>query len=192
MQQCKTPSVMTMESKAGPGRVAQWPSIAGHIAARAGETFMPFMNAHYLYALARAGRGDAVEAALARVHARSTSRRRLSQARMGAGRAPVVEAAAAFGAGDRARAAAFVRSGYADDDSDRRQRRPRRPIPPGLSAQSTGGRPNTPMPRRISTALLRINPAPHSIACWRINRRQRVDCAKKRNRNPRNLTISLR
>ena len=42
-------------------------------AARAGETFMPFMNAHYLYALARAGRGDAVEAALARVHARSTA-----------------------------------------------------------------------------------------------------------------------
>ena len=51
---------------------AQWPSIAERVTPRAIETFMPFMNAHYVYALARAGRADALNAgALADVRARS-------------------------------------------------------------------------------------------------------------------------
>jgi hypothetical protein len=41
---------------AGTAMDGQWPSIADHVAGRATETFMPFMNAHYVYALARAGR----------------------------------------------------------------------------------------------------------------------------------------
>ena len=75
---------------------------------RAVETFMPFMNAHYVYALARAGRADAVEAVLARVRARSAADdEEAKRVWAPVGRA-VIEAAAAFGAGDRARAAALL------------------------------------------------------------------------------------
>ena len=96
-----------IEMAAGP-MDAQWPSIAGHIAPRALETFMPFMNAHYVYALARAGRADAVEAALAGVRARSAADdEEVKRVWALVGRA-VIEAAAAFGAGDRARAAALL------------------------------------------------------------------------------------
>ena len=96
-----------IEMAAGP-MDAQWPSIAGHIAPRALETFMPFMNAHYVYALARAGWTDAVEAALAGMRARSTAHdEEAMRVWAPVGRA-VIEAAAAFGAGDRARAAALL------------------------------------------------------------------------------------
>ena len=96
-----------IEMAAGP-MDAQWPSIAEHVAARALETFMPFMNAHYVYALARAGRADVVEAALAGVRARSAADdEEAKRVWAPVGRA-VIEAAAAFGAGDRARAAALL------------------------------------------------------------------------------------
>jgi tetratricopeptide (TPR) repeat protein len=96
-----------IEMAAGP-MDAQWPSIAEHIAPRALETFMPFMNAHYVYALARAGRADVVEAALAGVRARSAAEdEEAKRVWAPVGRA-VIEAAAAFGAGDRARAAALL------------------------------------------------------------------------------------
>ena len=72
---------------AGTAMDAEWPSIADHVAARAPETFMPFMNAHYVYALARAGRRDAVEAALASVRARSMAKTR-KPTRLGAGGPP--------------------------------------------------------------------------------------------------------
>ena len=79
-----------------------------HVAPRALETFMPFMNAHYVYALARAGRGGALEAALARVRARSAANdEEAKRVWAPVGRA-VVEAAALFGAGDRASAAALL------------------------------------------------------------------------------------
>ena len=96
-----------IEMAAGP-MDAQWPSIAEQIAPRALETFMPFMNAHYVYALARAGWTDAVEAALAGMRARSTAHdEEAMRVWAPVGRA-VIEAAAAFGAGDRARAAALL------------------------------------------------------------------------------------
>ena len=96
-----------IEMAAGP-MDAQWPSIAEHIATRALETFMPFMNAHYVYALARAGRADVVEAALAEVRARSAADdEEAKRVWAPVGRA-VIEGAAAFGAGDRARAAALL------------------------------------------------------------------------------------
>ena len=96
-----------IEMAAGP-MDAQWPSIAEHIAPRALETFMPFMNAHYVYALARAGRADVVEAALAGVRARSAADdEEAKRVWAPVGRA-VIEGAAAFGAGDRARAAALL------------------------------------------------------------------------------------
>jgi len=96
-----------IEMAAGP-MDAPWPSIARQIAPRALETFMPFMNAHYVYALARAGWADAVEAVLARVRARSAADdEEAKRVWAPVGRA-VIEAAAAFGAGDRARAAALL------------------------------------------------------------------------------------
>ncbi len=96
-----------IEMAAGP-MDAQWPSIAEHIATRALETFMPFMNSHYVYALARAGRADVVEAALAGVRARSAADdEEAKRVWAPVGRA-VIEGAAAFGAGDRARAAALL------------------------------------------------------------------------------------
>ena len=83
------------------------PPIADHVAPRAVETFMPFMNAHYVYALARAGRTDALEAALAGVRARSKADDdEATRVWAPVGR-PIVEAAAAFGIRDRARAAAL-------------------------------------------------------------------------------------
>jgi tetratricopeptide (TPR) repeat protein len=90
---------------AGTAMDAQWSSIADKIVPRAIETFMPFMNAHYVYALARAGRTDALAAALAAVRTRSgADDEEAKRVWAPVGRA-VVEAAAAFGAGDRARAA---------------------------------------------------------------------------------------
>ena len=87
---------------------AEWPSIADHVAPRAVETLMPFMNAHYIYALARAGCTDALEAALARVRARSSAdEEEAIRVWAPVGRA-VIEAAAAFGAGERASAAALL------------------------------------------------------------------------------------
>jgi tetratricopeptide (TPR) repeat protein len=93
---------------AGTAMDAEWASIAEHLAPRASETFMPFMNAHYVYALARAGRSDDVAAVLAAVRERS-ARDDEEAKRVWApvGRA-MVEAAAAFGTGERARAAALL------------------------------------------------------------------------------------
>jgi hypothetical protein len=93
---------------AGTVMDGQWPSIADHVAGRATETFMPFMNADYVYALARAGRLDAVEAGLASVRARSAANDEEAQRVWTAAGRPIVEAAAAFGAGDRARAARLL------------------------------------------------------------------------------------
>src|SRR5499427_4193498 len=96
-----------IEMAAGP-MDAEWPSIAKQIVPRALETFMPFMNAHYVYALARAGRADVVEAALTGVRARSAADdEEAKRVWAPVGRA-VIEAAAAFGTGDRARAAALL------------------------------------------------------------------------------------
>jgi hypothetical protein len=93
---------------AGTAMDAEWPSIADHVAPRAVETFMPFMNAHYVYALARAGRADALAAALAAVRERSAADDEEGKRVWAPVGHAVVAAAAAFGAGDRARAAALL------------------------------------------------------------------------------------
>jgi tetratricopeptide (TPR) repeat protein len=93
---------------AGSAVDAPWPAIADHVAPRAVETFMPFMNAHYVYALARAGRGDAVKETLAAVRRRSEARDEEARRVWAPVGLPVVEAAAASGAGNRARAAQLL------------------------------------------------------------------------------------
>src|SRR5262249_44779246 len=96
-----------IEMAAGP-MAAQSPSIAGHIAPRAIETFMPFMNAHYVYPLPPAGRPEAAEGALAGVVARSAADDEQAKRVWAPGGRAVIDAAAAFGACDRARAAALL------------------------------------------------------------------------------------
>ena len=93
---------------AGTAMDAEWPSIAEHVAPRAVETFMPFMNAHYVYALARDGRADEVEAALASVRVRSEATTRKQSASGRRWDARWSRLPAAFGAGDRAGAAAWL------------------------------------------------------------------------------------
>lgn len=87
---------------------AQWPSIAKQIVPRAGETFMPFMNAHYVYALARAGRIDVLEPTLAKLHARSEMNDEEGRRVWRSVGLAVVEAAAASGGGDHIRAVALL------------------------------------------------------------------------------------
>jgi tetratricopeptide (TPR) repeat protein len=108
VEQLDAISLLWRIEMAGTPMDAQWAPIADHVAPRAVETFMPFMNAHYVYALARAGRSDALEAALAGVRARSeVDDDEATRVWAPVGR-PIVEAAAAFGSGDRARAAALL------------------------------------------------------------------------------------
>jgi tetratricopeptide (TPR) repeat protein len=93
---------------AGTPMDAEWRSIADHVAPRAVETFMPFINAHYVYALARAGRTDALAAALAAVRERSTADDQEGRRVWAPVGHAVVAAAAAFGEGGRPRAAALL------------------------------------------------------------------------------------
>jgi len=85
-----------------------WEDIAERILPHASETFMPFVNAHFAYALARAGRNDALEEMLARVATRSAlpdDESRRVWAPIGR---PVIEACAAAGRGDARRAATLL------------------------------------------------------------------------------------
>jgi hypothetical protein len=69
---------------------------------------MPFMNAHYVYALARAGRAEALAAALTAVRERSRAEDPEAKRVWAPVGNAVVAAAAAFGAGERARAATVL------------------------------------------------------------------------------------
>jgi len=108
VEQLDAISLLWRIEMAGTPMDAQWPAIADRVSARAAETFMPFMNAHYVYALARAGRADAIKAALASVHSRSASRDDEAKRVWATVGCAVVDAAATFGAGDRARAAELL------------------------------------------------------------------------------------
>ena len=87
---------------------AEWGPLADHVEARASETFMPFMNAHYAYALARGGRADALESALAAVRLRSRADDAEARRVWAPAGCAIVEAAACFGRGDRAGAAEIL------------------------------------------------------------------------------------
>ena len=87
---------------------ARWADVADHVEARVDECVFPFLSAHHGYALARAGRTDALAALRASVQRRAD---------VGDGEAtrvwqpigqPVVEACIAHGSGDLAQAAALL------------------------------------------------------------------------------------
>jgi tetratricopeptide (TPR) repeat protein len=84
----------------------RWADVADHVEARVGECVFPFLSAHHGYALARAGRDDAVAALRDTVHRRAEAddgeARRVWQP-VGA---PVVEACIAHGRGRLGEAAA--------------------------------------------------------------------------------------
>jgi tetratricopeptide (TPR) repeat protein len=87
---------------------ARWSAVADHVEARAGECFFPFLSAHHAYALARAGRDEALATLLASVEQRTSSGTAESvRVWQPTGRA-VVAAAAAHGRGDLAQAATLL------------------------------------------------------------------------------------
>ncbi len=80
-----------------------WAEIAAHVIPRCQECFIPFVNAHFAYALARAGEHDAVAAALASARGFAAAQRGdrgQAWARVGV---PLLEACAALGRGDARR-----------------------------------------------------------------------------------------
>lgn len=85
----------------------QWSAIADHVEPRAVEAFMPFLSAHHVYALARAGRTAAAQECLETVRSRAErddeEGRRVWRM---TGRA-VVEASAEFAVGNYGAAAAL-------------------------------------------------------------------------------------
>ena len=85
-----------------------WGSVADHVETHVKEHYMPFLDAHFVYALARAGRVEVVERWLAGVAARANSPD--SEARRGwapVGQ-PLIEASAALAWGDAARSATLL------------------------------------------------------------------------------------
>src|SRR5690606_7879202 len=75
---------------------------------RANEQIFPFLSAHYVYALTRAGWSDAVEEALARLHAHALRHSGFAARVFRDVGVPLVEACAAFAAGDAARCAVLL------------------------------------------------------------------------------------
>lgn len=87
---------------------ARYRDIAPHVVPLAGTLFMPFVTAHYAYALARAGEDDALDDLLARVDARteeSDAEARRVWAPVGR---QIVRGAASLGGGDATNAAEWL------------------------------------------------------------------------------------
>ena len=90
---------------AGGRADAFWPAFAEHAEAHATECYMPFLNAHFAFALARAGRNDAVANCLARMRERAAADDAEARRTWRPVGVALVEAAAAFGRGEPARSA---------------------------------------------------------------------------------------
>ena len=85
-----------------------WNSVADHVETHVDEHYMPFLDAHFVYALARSGRVAVVDEWLARVVQRAAAPD--PEARRGwapVGR-PLIEASAALARGNAARSAALL------------------------------------------------------------------------------------
>jgi hypothetical protein len=85
-----------------------WPAIAQQVAPRAGEQIFPFLNAHAIYALARAGWRDEAQAASAALAMYAAARRggyRRVWREIGL---PLVEGCRAFAQGDHAQCATLL------------------------------------------------------------------------------------
>jgi len=81
----------------------EWRSLAPHLVERAREQLFPFLNAHYLYALTRAGWTDVVDDALARLRAYAFRQTGAAARVFRDVGLPLVNACVAFAAGEAAR-----------------------------------------------------------------------------------------
>jgi tetratricopeptide (TPR) repeat protein len=79
----------------------RWDELAGHLAARVGDTVQPFLSLQYLYGLARAGRPEA-GALMASIRDRAATAPAFSHAAWAYVALPVAEGMTAFLAGDAA------------------------------------------------------------------------------------------
>lgn len=87
---------------------AHYREIVPHVLPLAGTLFMPFVTAHYAYALARAGEGDALDDVLARVDARGGEPDAEAQRVWAPVGRQIVRGAALLGGGDAASAAEWL------------------------------------------------------------------------------------
>lgn len=85
-----------------------WQTVAGHVENETGSVFIPFVSAHHAYALARAGRTEAVESLIATAWERADEEDEEARQVWQPVGFPVVEASAAHGKGDYARVAACL------------------------------------------------------------------------------------
>jgi hypothetical protein len=81
----------------------EWRELAPRLIDRAQEQIFPFLNAHYVYSLTRAGYDDVVEAALAKLRAYAFRQTGAAARVFRDVGIPLVNACAAFAAGDAAR-----------------------------------------------------------------------------------------
>ena len=108
VEQVDAISLLWRLEMAGVSVEGHWDSIADRVEAHLDARYMPFLDAHFVYALASAGRAAVVDQWLARVAQRSTSsdlEARRSWAPVGRS---LVEASAALAQGDAARSAALL------------------------------------------------------------------------------------
>lgn len=89
--------------------------LAERVATHLGEHYMPFLDAHMVYALARAGRRAAVAASLGEVAARAAATDAEAARNWASVGQPLIAACAAFAQGDAARSAALLDPVMADE-----------------------------------------------------------------------------
>ena len=101
-------SLLWRAELAGHQRDDAWRELAPHLVERAREQFFPFLNAHYAYALTRAGYVDVVEDALAKLRAYAFRQTGTAARVFRDVGVPLVTACAAFAAGEAARCAVLL------------------------------------------------------------------------------------
>ncbi len=86
-----------------------WSSLADRVAQHADQCYMPFINVHQIFALARVGAKEAIARCIARVRARTAANDPEALRTWRSAGLAVVEAAAAFGRGESAECATILR-----------------------------------------------------------------------------------
>jgi len=93
---------------AGQRRDDEWRELAPHLVERAGEQLFPFLNAHYAYALTRAGYDEVVEDALAKLREHAFRQTGAAARVFRDVGVPLVTACAAFAAGEPGRCSVLL------------------------------------------------------------------------------------
>jgi hypothetical protein len=96
-------SLLWRAELAGHRRDNEWRELAPNLVARSQEQVFPFLNAHYVYALTRAGLDDVVETALAKLRDHALRQSGAAARVFRDVGLPLVTACAAFAAGEAAR-----------------------------------------------------------------------------------------